>query len=492
MTTTTPSASSVTASAAQSLFTSLSSGSGVDTASLVTSLVQAQFAAKTDSLSQKSTAITAQISGTATLMSTVAQFASALKGLATGGTLQTQPVSSNNSILTASALSGAKLAGLSSSVTVGQLAAGQATRTANPVASRTSAIGAGTLTLTLGTATYNSDKTAMTGFTAGGGTPVTIDIAAGATSLDGIAAAVNAKKAGVTASVVTDADGSAYLSLKGATGAAQAFTLQATDDPSGNLAQLDVGVGATGTALTAGAQNARLTVDGVTVERSSNTISDLIAGVKLQLAGTSNVAVALTSTTPTDTLKSSIADFVDTYNQVLKTLTEQLDPQTGPLRGDAAAQTLLRSLRSLTTRAILTDVAVGTPTTLGEIGIKTNRNGTLSVDDATVTRALSNAPDAVEAMFAFSTTSSNGLTAALNSISLGASSTLYGLGASARRYNDQASAVAKAQDMITTQSDAMTTRLTQQFASMNAKVAAYKSTQSFLKNQIDAWNKSGN
>ena len=60
---------------------------------------------------------------------------------------------------------------------------------------------------------------------------ITIDPSA--TSLDGIAGAINAANAGVTASVVTDADGSAYLSLKGATGASQAFTLQATDDPSG-------------------------------------------------------------------------------------------------------------------------------------------------------------------------------------------------------------------------------------------------------------------
>jgi flagellar hook-associated protein 2 len=93
-------------------------------------------------------------------------------------------------------------------------------------------------------------------------------------------------------------------------------------------------------------------------------------------------------------------------------------------------------------------------------------------------------------MFAYSSNSTDGLTAALNSISLNTSSTLFGLGASTKRYNDLASSVAKAQADISTQSDAMTTRLTQQYASMNAKVAAYRSTQSFLKNQIDAWNKS--
>ncbi|QDZ08576.1 hypothetical protein FPZ24_14780 [Sphingomonas panacisoli] len=491
MTTTPTTTSSATTSAAQALFTSLSSGSGVDTNALVTSLVQAQFAAKSDALSKQSDTITSQISGASTLMSNVSQFAAALKTLATGGTLQSQPVSSNTSAVTATAISGAKLSGLSSTISVAQLASGQTARTTTPVATRTTALGTGQLTLTLGTATYDSTP-AMTGFTAGAGTPVTIDIVAGSENLDGIAAAINAKAAGVTASVVTDADGSAYLSLKGASGTTQAFTLAATTDPTGNLAQLNVGMGASGTALTTVAQNARLTVDGVTVERASNTIDDLLSGVKLQLVGTtSTTPVSLTSTTPTDAMKGAVNDFVDTYNAMLKTLNEQIDPKTGPLRGDPAAQSLLRSLRTLTTTQLLGSAAPGTPTTLGEIGVKTNRDGTLAVDTNALTHALSVAPDSVEAMLSFSSNSTDGLTAALNSISLNASSTLFGLGASTKRYNELASSVAKQQDAISVQSDAMTTRLTQQYASMNAKVAAYKSTQAFLKNQIDAWNKNG-
>ena len=102
-----PSASSVMGSAAQALFNSLSTGSGVDTASLVTSLVQAQFATKTDALSAQSDALTAQISGVSTLKSTIQQFATALKTLTTNGTLQSQPQSSNNNVLTASAQTGA-------------------------------------------------------------------------------------------------------------------------------------------------------------------------------------------------------------------------------------------------------------------------------------------------------------------------------------------------------------------------------------------------
>jgi len=482
----TPSASSVIGSAAQALFNSLDSGSGVDTASLVTSLVQAQFATKTDLLKQKSDTLTAQISGVTTLKNTISTCASALKSLSTGGTLQTQPVSSNSAVLKASALPGAKLAGLTSSISVSQLASAQVATSKNPVASRSTVLGSGQLTLTLGSATYSADGTQMTGFTAGAAQPVTIDLTDA--SIDGVAAAINKANAGVTASVVTNADGSAYLSLRGVTGSQQAFTLQATSDPSGNLAQFDVGQGAAGTSITSSAQNAKLTVNGVSVERSSNSISDLIDGVKLDLTGVSTTAVSLSTTTPTDGLRQAVHDFVDSYNEVLNTINQQIDPQNGVLKSDTAAQGLLRNLRNLTTQSMFGNAAPGTPNTLGEIGIKTNRDGTLSVDDDALTYALTAYPASVEAMFSYSTTSSDGITAAMQSISLNAGSTIYGLGASMTSYLQQQSDNGKAQDDLSNQSSQMTTRLTQQFASMNAKVAAYKSTQTFLKNQIDAWN----
>jgi flagellar hook-associated protein 2 len=483
----TPSASSVIGSAAQSLFNSLQTGSGVDTASLVTSLVAAQFATKTDLLTQQGNTLTAQISSVSTLKDTIATFASALKNLSTGGTLTTQPVSSSNSIVSATALPGASIAGQTSSITVSQLASAQVATTKIAVTDHTAVIGSGQLTLQLGTATYSADGTKMTGFSAGTAQAVTIDLTN--SSLDGIAAAINAKKAGVTASVVTDADGSAYLALKGTTGSAQAFTLQATSDPTGNLAQFNVGPDATGTQMASVAQNAKLTVDGVSVERASNTISDLVNGVQLQLNGVSPVAVSLTTSTPTDGLRQAITDFVDSYNEVLSTLQTALDPQNGPLKGDTAAQGVLRSLQTLTTKILLPNAAAGTPTTLGEIGIKTNRDGTLSVDDDTVTNALNTWPGSVESMFAFSSSSSDGVTAAMQSISLNAGSTIFGLGASMTTYLQKQSDLATAKDDLATQSSTMTDRLTQQFASMNSRVAAYKSTQSFLTAQIAAWNK---
>lgn len=164
----------------------------------------------------------------------------------------------------------------------------------------------GTLTLTLGSATFNPDGTMATFAGSGGDADadgvddkaITIPVTDG--KLSSIVAAINAKNAGVTASLVTDADGTAYLSLKGATGAKQAFTLSSqTDVGLGDPSALNVGVGAGGTRFTSTAQDAKLTVDGVPVTRSSNAISDLVGGVKLQLNQVTAAPVSLSGTRQT-------------------------------------------------------------------------------------------------------------------------------------------------------------------------------------------------
>ena len=492
--TTTPtpaqSTANITATAAQSLLTALDAGSGIDTTTLVSSLVQAQFAAKTAQLKGKYDTLTSQISAVSSLKSTISDFADAVANLVKGGTLQSQPVSSNSNVLGATALSGAKLSGLTASVTVSQLASAQTAVTRTAFASSSTVVGEGTLTLKLGTATYDAGG-AMTGFTQGSAAAIDITIDSSNSSLSGIAAAINAKKAGVTASVVTNNDGTAYLSLKGATGAAQAFTLEASST-SGDLSQVAVGVGAANMGVTSQAKNAKLSVDGVAVERASNEISDLIDGVKLSLTGTSSVPVTLTASTPTTALTNAVNDFVDTYNQVIATVRTDTDPITGVLRSDPAAKTLQSSMQALVSKVLLPNAAPGEPATLAAIGVRTNRDGTLEVDADQLTQAMKDYPDSVEAMFAFSTVSATGLNQAMASLKLNTTSTLYGLGASTTRYNQAMSKVTEQQDDITDKSATMTTRLTQQYASMNAKLTAYKSTQAYLKQQIDVWNSNNN
>ncbi|WEK44651.1 MAG: flagellar filament capping protein FliD [Candidatus Sphingomonas colombiensis] len=488
--TSTSSTASVNASAAQQLLSSLNSGSGVDTSSLVTSLVNAQFATKVAALKAKSDALTTKISDVATLKGQISDFAGALENLVKGGGLVSQPASSNTNVLGVTPLVGAKLNGLSASITVSQLAGAQTAVSAAPVSDRNAAIGTGQFTLTLGNATYNSDGS-MASFAAGSGTPATITIDSSNNSLSGLAAAINKSGMGVTASIITDVDGSAYLSLKGASGATQAFTLNATTDDNGTLSAFNVGPGG-GMRIASGAQNAKLTLDGVAVERTSNSISDLVQGLQINLTGTSATPITLSSSTPTTALTNAVNDLVDTYNQVFSALKAQVDPITGDLRADTATQTLYRSMRGLTTRTLIGNAAPGAPSTLADLGVVTNRDGSLSVDATKLTNAITNNPAGVEAIFAYATIGTDGINAAMQSIKLNATSTLYGLGASTATYTKAQGTIATQQDDLTTKQQQMTDRLTQQFAAMNAKVASYKATQAYMTQQIDMWTKSGN
>lgn len=474
-----------------SIASTLGTGSGIDTAALVKELVEQQFEYRNATLAKREETLTAQISAATTHKSNITTFATALSTLSRSGNLATQPTSSNTGILNVSRLAGANLSALSAQVEVRQLAAAQAVSAA-PVADKTAAVGRGTLTLTFGKAMVANG--AMTGFTPGSGTPVDITIGENNSSLEGIAAAINAANAGVTASILTDAAGS-RLVVKGGTGEARAFTLTATETAGHEgLAGLNIGVGASGTTIGSAAADAIVAIDGVALRRETNTISDLVPGVKLDLASAQpGTVVNIGKTLPTNSLMQAVQDFVETYNEVYTALRTDLDPVTGALRQDIAAKNLKRQLQQLTLNP-LAGGSADVPTTLAQIGVKTNRDGTLALDSAVLTKALVNHPGQVEKMFAqpaVGGTTNNGLSAALDAISIAAASTTRGLGASEINYTKAKIEVVDDKTEAVRKSEALRTRMTRQFASMDARVAAYKSTQTFLENQIDAWNKQG-
>lgn len=472
--------------AIESIAKTLGTGSGIDISALVTGLVDAQFAVKRAQLDKRGETLTAQISKASELKSAISGFDSALKSLIRTGTLATAPVSGNSGILKTSALTSATISGLPTQVEVRQLAQPQVV-SATPVADKSVAIGTGKLTLTFGTATVDTNG-AMTAFTAGAVAPVDIDITGSNNSLTGIAAAINAKNAGVTASILTDSQGS-RLVLKSATGVAQAFTLTATEDEGAEgLAALNIGVGATGTTIGTAAQSAIVAVDGVALQRSSNSILDLVPGVRLDLVAASvGTRVTISAEMPAAALGQAVQDVVDTYNELLTTLKAATDPITGELKGDAAAKTLLQSLRSLSTKELIPDPDSTLPSTLSELGVATNRDGSLRVDATRLASTIANHGSSVEAIFK----SGKGLSAALSAISIAASSTQYGLGASVQRYTAAKSDLAEQQEKALAAAESMRTRMTRQFAGMDSAVAAYKSTQSFLENQVAAWNRQG-
>ena len=472
----------------ESIAVTLGAGSGIDTTALVTSLVDAQFSTKTTLLTTKGETLTTQLSAASKLKSAISGFSTALSTLTKSGTLSTGATSSNASVVTVTALAGAKLSGLSASVEVRSLATAQVSNTVTPLAAGTT-LGTGTIQLAIGS--YDDAGT----FTSNGTAIPPITIGTGEDTLSGIAAKINAAKAGVTASVISDSTGE-RLVMKGATGAAAAFTLSVTPDESADgtastLSSIEVGTGKEGTTAATTAGDARIALDGVEVRRATNSVSDLVPGVRLDLQSVAvGTKVTIGSTAPTEALRQAVNDVVDTYNELFAMVKEETNATTGSLKNDSAAREMLRALSKLTLTD-LTGATDGTPKTLAELGVATARDGTLSVNATTLTAALTNNPEAVEKMFADGTgASKGGLNAALAAISSAVTSTTSGLGASEARYTKAQSTLATDMLKIETSAETMRTRLTQQYASMDARVAAYKATQAFLEQQVEAWNAS--
>lgn len=360
-----------------SIATTLGTGSGIDTQQLVKDLAAASKAPKEAAIKAKETANTARVSALGEASSGIETFATSLSSLLSGGSLYTQPTSSNASAVTVSALAGSRLNGLSASIQVNRLATAQS----------------------LVSASVSRDATFSGGMSikVGSGAAFDITVPANDNSLAGVARAITASGKGVTASVVTQGT-TAKLVVKGASGAESAFTLTGT----GDLAQFGFpatdGVGMTSTQS---AQDAEVVIDGVTTTRASNSISDLIDGVKIDLKATTTTSVAIGAEQPTASIRTAVEDFAAAYNE-LKTKLDALTTSgsggsgAGALRADNGVKEMQRQLARITS----TILSSGTgPKTLAEIGVKTARDGTLSVDTTVLDKKLAEDPEGVEALF---------------------------------------------------------------------------------------------
>jgi flagellar hook-associated protein 2 len=356
----------------------LGAGSGLDIQALVTQLSDAAKAPKEALITSRETANQAKISGLAQVSSAIDSFASALTTLIAGGSLFSQPSVSDPSVFTATALAGSRIGNLAASVEVRQLAQAQ-TSASDYLTSGTDPVGEGTLTVTIGA------------------TNVDVTITAANNNLNGLAKAINDKNAGVTASVVTDSNGARPV-VKGKTGAANAFTLSV---PGGTTSGLERFASAAMT-TPLGAQDAIVKLDGVQVTRSTNSFSDLISGVQIDLKSAKpDVPVSVGVTRPTAAISQGVQDFVAAYNELVNMIAQQTKAGTGndggPLRGDVGVRELQRRLSALPS-AVLSSTGDG-PHTLAELGVRTNRDGTLGVDSSRLTAVLASDPDGVEALF---------------------------------------------------------------------------------------------
>lgn len=477
----TTSSTSSTSATAQ-IISSLGAGSGINTSQLAEQLAAAQFATRIDQLSAKNEKLTAQISSASNLKSLMSTLSSSVGSLIRTGDLAVTPSITSSSVATVS--KGTATGSGTYSLEVTSLANAQ--KLVTPAySSSTATVGAGTLTLRFGTVSGG-------GFTADATqNAVDITIPTGATLAD-VASAINASDSGVTAYVASGSAG-AQLVLKGKEGATSGFVIEATETAGEEgLANLAWTPATNTTQLKATASDAAFSIDGVAYTSKSNTANDVVPGLNLKLTGTNVGAPATISfSDPSNNISTAMTDLVDALNEVVSQLTSAMDKTNGELNNDPGARALRSALTALAGTKIMVNADDGKPSTLGDLGLKIQRDGTFALDTDRLSATLKADPQAAGAMW---TTGVYGVYATIDKIARAAASTTSGasLGSSITRYTAlQKTVTEKSSDLAEKQED-MRQRLVSRFAVMDTRVSGSQSTLSFLKAQISAWNASDN
>ncbi|MFJ3154229.1 flagellar filament capping protein FliD [Pseudomonas protegens] len=362
-------------------------GSGLDTGAIVKALVAADKAAKQGQIDRATTTNSASISGIGTLQSLLSTFQSTLSVAGLGSSVNPAfagfaATSSDSKTVDATADNYA-VAG-KYSVTVKNLATSSKVASAAFSGGNTSAIPSGTLNITQNGINY----------------PLTVGANATLQSVrDSINADSKMNMAGLSANIVTDSFGSRLVIGSEKTGAGTDISVSGiagleidgtqpmssdTNPPSaassGNIGGL--------------AKDAVFSVDGMQLTSKTNTVTQAISGLKLNLVAPTTTPITVTVATNTEGLKTSIQKFVDAYNAVangITTLTKpSLDDSGNPtipaqLTGDSLPRSILAAIR-----APLSETGAGDKlTVLAQLGITTNqKTGALDFDDKKFTAAM--------------------------------------------------------------------------------------------------------
>ena len=334
---------------------------GIDVQSTVNALMQIERRPETQ-MQQQQSDISQQISllsGISNDLQALYTAANSLRDI-TGGLTAKTATSSRNDIVTATADTTAAIG--NHTVTVSNLATVSSSYS-DPVLS-SQQLGGVEIDVAYGNpnSPSNTDK---------------IVIPSGDNTLQQAASYINSSNYGVTANVVTDANGSRLALVSKTSGAAGNLTVTSS---ALNFTQGIAGV------------DAQLNVDGVPIDSSTNTVTSALPGVTLNLASAApNTPVTITVAPDTSQATQTINSFVSAYNTVINDINSQFTvdahAQEGPLAGNSG----LRSLQSQLLSAISYAVSgTGQYVNLQSMGLEMQDNGTLQVNSQVFNDAINN------------------------------------------------------------------------------------------------------
>ena len=385
-------------------------GSGLDIEGIVTQLIAAERGPVESRLLQRATRLTSQLSAFGTFQGALSNLQTSITTLSRASTFTQRSVSSSDSdAITATARSNA--APGSFRVQVNNLAEAQSLASGR-FDSLTDTVGEGPLTLRFGTVDVDppaASPQSFNGFSVNGDrASVSITLDSSNNSLQGVRDAINAADAGVSAAIVDDGEGFRLLLSATQTGAANAVEIQ-VDDADGNdadtagLSRLSFSAGANNLEQTVAGRDASFSVNGLQLTSDSNRVESVVDGVDLTLRQATEAAVTVSIDNNEGAVRSAIEGFVSSFNnfaRVSGNLTAyNADAGTaGPLQGDITARSIVSQVRTALARPA--QGFDGPFSTLAELGIRTQADGSLSIDESTFNAALRDNFDRIAGVFA--------------------------------------------------------------------------------------------
>ena len=437
---------------------SIGAGSGINSAQLVSDLVAASTGVKLSQLNERSQLNSTRISAMAATASALTTFSDAVKETLDGQGFVGELISSRTELANATVLEDARPEGLPASVEVVQIAAAQREMT-DVFASASDPIGERTLTIT------NS----------GGNFDIVIDDTNN--SLAGLKDAINASNSGVTASILTDNAGS-RLVFEAQEGVENAFTI-GQSGPSAALNLSNIGAAA----------DSIIRVDGIELTNSSNAVSGAIPGVQLSLlAAEPGTTFSISGDSEPLDVRSLVTEFVTAYNELRSSLNDATAPglagaSGGPLAGDRGAREVIRQLSQLTSTQL---VDSGDFRTLADIGVRTETDGTLSIDNVRLDAALELDSGGIKLMLepVIENETNIGLSGALDAISSRLQDEDGALAQAQERLDAIRESIEERREKITDEGDRLREQLQTTFAGLERQLSVLRATQSYVEQQF--------
>jgi flagellar hook-associated protein 2 len=461
-------------------------GSNLDVKSIVSQLMATEQGT-TNSLNAKETSYNAQLSAIGTLKNNLSTLQVAAQTLNLSSTFSTVKPSVTDSSVLGASVNGVATPG-SYNIQVQSLAQAQKLISGG-FASTSTVVGSGTLTIDIGS--YSNANSPPVTFTPNtDNTQKTITIDSSNNTLQGIADAINNANAGVSATIIND--GTNYrLSLASKdSGTANQIKIGVSESGGAGLAQLAYDASAGGVSnLTqnVAAKDAVLSVDDVTITKSSNTITDAIQGVTLNLTK-ENATTTLNLAHDTTAASTAIHSFVDAYNAVAKQISTDTayDSSTNTasiFTGDSTLQMIQSQLRSALSQAIPN--APSGLAVLSDVGVSFQTDGTLAIDDNKLSAALADPTRDISRLFVKSADGTIGFGSRLNTL---VSGMIFGSDATLNtRIDGINSSIKNINSQLATESQRLKEveqNYNAQFTALDSLIGSMTATQNYLTQQL--------